>query len=258
MSKLTLEEELELGRRVQQGDGDARNELIEANLNVVNQVLPKYASKKGVLVDDLIQEGRLGLLRAAESYHPKFKVPFAAHARSWVAECMRMHVVNCGHAIRVPHQTTRKFSKIEKYKAWYKSEHGRYPSKFEISKKLGIGKETQATIQECLPAINASNLEDDLMVRAREVDEDEIERFQAKLPTLRTALDQLPWIQRKYLERAFNVDHEGRETIEQLAERFESKPHRLKNLEAIALDHLKYILEKIQQDGAMGRDSVVV
>jgi len=245
MPKLTLGEELELGRRIRTGDGHARNELIEANLHVVEQVLPKYVAKKGVLADDLKQEGHLGLLRASDSYDPKFGVPFATHARSWVKECMRMHVVNCGHAIRVPHQTTRKFSKLEQFKTRFKGEHGRLPTDQEILRGLHWSAEQLATARASTPAVNGTNLEDDRLVAEEAVDDDEIERSQAKMATLNAAMAELTWFHRRFLEMYYGVDHMGTWTIEEIAARLEFRTRRHKHVHAYALDVLRTILARL-------------
>lgn len=103
----TTAEELELGRRIQRGDVEARNLLVEANLQVVRANVRRFRGR-GVDDEDLRSEGHLGLVRAAEDYDPDYGVRFSTHAHYRVRESMRMAVANQSRTIRVPHHAQRK------------------------------------------------------------------------------------------------------------------------------------------------------
>src|SRR5262245_37034431 len=98
---LSAEEERELAYRVQAGDAAARDRLVRANLRLVVNVARSYQGR-GVDLADLIAEGNLGLLRAAEAFDPDMQTRFSTYASFWVKQSLRRALVSTGRSIRLP------------------------------------------------------------------------------------------------------------------------------------------------------------
>jgi RNA polymerase primary sigma factor len=109
---LTFEEELELSKRIQQGDTAAWHTLIEANLRLVIKIAWDFLSS-GVFLMDLIQEGNIGLMRAAEKYDHHKKVRFSTYANWWIRQSISRYLDNCRRTIRLPHRKEEILRKIQ-------------------------------------------------------------------------------------------------------------------------------------------------
>jgi RNA polymerase primary sigma factor len=97
---LTHEEEIDLGRRAREGDETARSKLIESNLRLVIPVAKKYRGM-GLPFGDLIQEGNIGLMRAADKFDPEKGFRFSTYATWWIRQAVQRAVANKGRTIRV-------------------------------------------------------------------------------------------------------------------------------------------------------------
>jgi RNA polymerase primary sigma factor len=105
---LSAEEERELARRIADGDTAAKEQMIRANLRLVVRIARCY---KGLSIDDLIQEGNLGLIRAVEKFDPTVGVRFACYANYWIRQAIRRGIEDQGYCVRVPNYLHRKISK---------------------------------------------------------------------------------------------------------------------------------------------------
>ena len=103
VEKLSAEEERRLAARITDGDPEAHNRN-RANLGLV-VFLARHVVARGILQEDLVAEGNLGLIRAAEGYNGRSKVHFATYASFWIKQSMRRLVINQGRIIRLPHHT---------------------------------------------------------------------------------------------------------------------------------------------------------
>lgn len=112
---LSFEEELELSKRIQAGDEGARKRLIEANLRLVVKIAKGYMSPDVQLMD-LIQEGNLGLITAAQKYDFKKNVRFSTYANWWIKQAISRSLANKRRAIRLPHRKEEAIKKIQR--AW--------------------------------------------------------------------------------------------------------------------------------------------
>jgi RNA polymerase primary sigma factor len=110
---LTFEEELALSRRVMSGDDSARQTLIEANLRLVVRIAKKYMTRDVSLLD-LIQEGNLGLIKAASKYDFRKQVRFSTYASWWIKQAIVRALSNKRRTIRLPHRKEEKLRKINK------------------------------------------------------------------------------------------------------------------------------------------------
>jgi RNA polymerase primary sigma factor len=142
---LSFEEELELSRRIQQGDETAKNRLIEANLKLVVKIARVYVSSD-VAFMDTIQEGNIGLMRAAEKYDHVKHVRFSTYANWWIRQSITRFLSNRRRAIRLPHRKEENLRKIQKAYHILCQTFTRQPSTEEIADYIGIPKEEVALI----------------------------------------------------------------------------------------------------------------
>ena len=110
---LDAEREKELGRKSQEGDLSARNELVEHNLRLVVSIASRYQGY-GLELDDLIQSGNLGLMTAAERYDPDRGFRFTTFAVHWICQYIRREISDTGRAIRLPVYMTEKIHAMKK------------------------------------------------------------------------------------------------------------------------------------------------
>src|ERR671913_1868454 len=133
---LTHEEEIDLGRRARQGDETARSQLIEKNLRLVIPVAKKYRGM-GLPFRDLIQEGNVGLMRAADKFDPEKGFRFSTYATWWIRQAVQRAVADKGRTIRVPVHMGEKIRKMARVynELWAQLE--REPTDAEVAERLG-------------------------------------------------------------------------------------------------------------------------
>jgi len=149
---LTFEEELALSRRVLRGDDSARQTLIEANLRLVVRIAKKYMTRDVSLLD-LIQEGNLGLIKAASKYDFKKNVRFSTYASWWIKQAIVRALSNKRRTIRLPHRKEEKLRKINKAYNSLSQELKRTPNIEEIARELGLKKREVETIVQLSNAV---------------------------------------------------------------------------------------------------------
>ena len=134
---LTFEEELELSKRIQQGDTAAWHTLIEANLRLVIKIAWDFSSS-GVFLMDLIQEGNIGLMRAAEKYDYHKKVRFSTYANWWIRQSISRYLDNSRRTIRLPHRKEELLRKIQNAYHTLSQTLMRQPKSKELAAHLNI------------------------------------------------------------------------------------------------------------------------
>ncbi len=130
------EEEKELGRRISEGDEAARKKLSESNLRLVVSLAKRYTGR-GVPLMDLIQEGNMGLMRAAEKYDYTKENRFSTYASWWIKEAMQRAIDQQSREIRVPVHVAESMKRVQKAARELSQDLGREPLPEEIAKKLG-------------------------------------------------------------------------------------------------------------------------
>jgi RNA polymerase primary sigma factor len=137
---LSFEEELELARLIQEGDEGAKSRLIEANLRLVVKIARPYAVSDMPLMD-IIQEGNLGLMRAAEKFSHKKKVRFSTYAGWWIRQTISRFLANKRRTIRIPHRKEEMLRRIQQVYHSLTQALMRQPRNDEIAKEIGASKE---------------------------------------------------------------------------------------------------------------------
>lgn len=134
---LTAAEERDLTRAAQRGDAKARERLIESNMRLVINIAKNYRNK-AIPLEDLIQDGAIGLMHAVERFDPTLGYRFSTYATHWIRQSIGRAIDNKAKAIRLPAHISQTLRKIEKAKDKVVKESGREPSADQIARELGI------------------------------------------------------------------------------------------------------------------------
>ena len=159
--ELTQSEEYILIRLAQSGDDKARVRLIQANLSLVVSIARNYKGN-GLDFMDLIQEGNLGLMKSIEKFDPERGCRFKTYSSWWIRESITRALSNKSRTIRIPVYLAEVVTKVSKLKEEYIKDHGRTPSKEEISKVSGISlKRVEAAMKYSRAGLSLDNSGDD-------------------------------------------------------------------------------------------------
>jgi RNA polymerase primary sigma factor len=138
---LSREEERGLGRHIQAGDEGARERLIVANLRLVAKIAHQF-SYNGIAVDDLIEEGNLGLMEAVDRFDPENGAKFSTYAAWWIKHMIRRAIHNNSRTVRLPSSVYEKANCINRVMEQIQNESGREPTAAEIADCVGIPEES--------------------------------------------------------------------------------------------------------------------
>jgi RNA polymerase primary sigma factor len=152
---LTAEEEKQLAYRIQDGDMEARDRMIRANLRLVVNISRSYTGR-GLQIQDLIEEGNLGLLRAVEGFDPTMNTRFSTYASYWIKQSIKRSIVNSAKTIRIPAYMVELLSKWRKMSAHLQDQLGRTPTQEEIARELQISRKKLRIIKKAIKLHNAN------------------------------------------------------------------------------------------------------
>jgi RNA polymerase primary sigma factor len=151
---LTPDEEKELAYRVQDGDLEAREHMIKANLRLVVSIAKNY-SGRGLTLMDLIEEGNIGLMRAVEKFDPGEETRFSTYATWWIKQGIRRALVNTVKTVRIPSYLVEVISRLRHKKSELRQELGREATLQELAKALDIDKDNIRLLKRAIHAETA-------------------------------------------------------------------------------------------------------
>lgn len=131
---ISIQEENELAERIRAGDGDAKERLVRANLRLVVKIAHDFRGL-GLAMQDLVAEGNIGLMRAAEKFDPRKGAKFSSYAAWWIKQAMRRALAEKGNTIRVPVASITKINRIRAVRGRLAERLGRDPTDAEISEQ---------------------------------------------------------------------------------------------------------------------------
>lgn len=152
---LTADEEKQLSRQISAGDAAARDRMVRANLRLVVNIARGY-SGKGLPLQDLIEEGNLGLLRAVEGFDPDMNTRFSTYASYWIKQSIKRALVNTAKTIRVPAYMVELLSKWRRASAKLSEELKRTPTAEDVAAELGIPKKKLRIVKKAIALYNAA------------------------------------------------------------------------------------------------------
>jgi RNA polymerase primary sigma factor len=245
---LTHEEEIDLGRRAREGDESARSNLIERNLRLVIPIAKKYRGK-GLPFGDLIQEGNIGLMRAADKFDPEKGFRFATYATWWIRQAVQRAVADKGRTIRVPVHMGEKMRKMARTYNELSTELEREPNDEEVAEKLAWDVDRVKDVKGAIPdatSLNQPLSSDEGSSELGDLVEDERQSDAAgevvrELETRRLmeSVERLPGRQRRVLVRRYGLDGEKPSTLADLSEELAVSRERVRQLQREAERALK-------------------
>jgi RNA polymerase primary sigma factor len=144
---LTSEDVRRPAVRIADGDVEARNSLVQANLNLVERVARQYV-ERGLSLDDLIGEGNLGLIRAAAEYDPGLGTSFSTYATYWIKEAILSALINTAATIRLPGNVFKMMVRWRKTEKQLENVHGRSPTFEEVAAAMGLDRPMQGLMAQ--------------------------------------------------------------------------------------------------------------
>lgn len=243
---LSVEEERVLGKRVQEGDPEALRKLVEANLRFVVKVAKRYAGS-GVPIQDLINEGNLGLIEAARRFDPSRKVRFISYAVFWIRRTIQVAISMTGHPMRLPVRMSILLRKINSVVAQKIKDHEKYPTAAEISEELGIEEHrVDAALETARQSISLSKSiggENDMFLEslaAAENKTDEKLVRNAVRSQIHKALGDLGDREEFILRSRFGFEGQRPQTLKEIGDRLGLSRERVRQMQEKALNKLRY------------------
>src|SRR5712692_5492390 len=152
---LNAQEEKQLAYRIEEGDGEARDRMVRANLRLVVNIARSYTGK-GLGLQDLIEEGNLGLLRAVEGFDPGMNTRFSTYASYWIKQSIKRALVNTAKTIRIPAYMVELLAKWRRASSQLTDALGRPPTHEEVAHELELPKKKLAIIKKAIRVYNAA------------------------------------------------------------------------------------------------------
>jgi RNA polymerase primary sigma factor len=242
---LSAEEEKQLAYRIEGGDSEARDRMVRANLRLVVNIARGYTGK-GLGLQDLIEEGNLGLLRAVEGFDPSMNTRFSTYASYWIKQSIKRALVNTAKTIRIPAYVAELLAKWRRASAGLAEELGRAPAEEEVAARVGLSPRKVRTVRKALrvvasaaaggeevPTLNGLAGDERAGPPEARVSADE------EAGRVRGLLDRLGGRKAAVLRMRFGLGDGGPKTLKEIGERLGLTRERIRQIEAEGLRQLR-------------------
>lgn len=243
---LTAAEERELAAQIADGDVRARDRMVRANLRLVVNIARCYTGK-GMGLQDLIEEGNLGLLRAVEGFDPDMGTRFSTYASYWIKQSIKRALINSSKTIRIPAYMVEMLSKWRRATSRLTEELGRNPTLEEVARLLGVPKKKLPIIKKAIHIHNLApqtehgdagwSLGEMVMDERTKTPEDELIENDI-LTRIKEMMHELDPRESTVLKMRYGLDEMDQHTLKEIGESLNLTRERVRQIETEALKKL--------------------
>ena len=247
-SMLSADEEIELAHRIAEGDQSAKNELVEANLRLVVSLARHYQGC-GLSYQDLIQEGNIGLIKAAEKFDVSKGFRFSTYASWWIKQALSRAIADQSRTIRIPVHMTENINKFKKAERELLSQLNREPKIKEIADAMGISEKQAKEIQSYIVEPTSLDIQvgddDDTTIGSFVEDTHFVNPESAYIKesngdVVNAVLDTLSDREANILRLRFGIGGKKAMTLEEVGKEYGLTRERIRQIEAKALRKLRH------------------